>query len=119
LKALFALFTSSVLLQILAGLAGSTLGWVGAACSGLLMLGLWKGKEGIRNVLILFAVVNLPVSVPVFLIGLAHLGEAPVLAGALALGGLLAITQNGYCIWCLRQRDVQRWMFRRSMGSAA
>jgi hypothetical protein len=28
---------------------------------------------------------------------------------------MLGVGQNGFTIWCLRQQDVQHWMFSRSL----
>jgi hypothetical protein len=36
---------------------------------------------------------------------------------AMGFGTLIVLVQNGYALWCLSRRDVQHWMFQRSLGA--
>jgi hypothetical protein len=89
-----------------------------------ILIGLLRGNEALRGVLIVLGWLGIGATalmgVRLLSSGLDRLFDvAPGLA-ALAIGSLVfAAGFCGYMIWCLGQRDVQRWMYARSMGGAA
>ena len=116
LKVLLALLAISILANLAAGLAGSVAGWVSVLVNGILFVGVLKGKEGARNILMGLAVLGFFGAAFALLVGFLSLAAEPTLGiVAISVGGFSAF-QNGYCLWCLRQWDVQRWMFNRSLG---
>jgi hypothetical protein len=126
LKVLVGMIGLGMLLSLVGGLRGSASGWVSFLFDLLLLLGVLKGKEGARNLLMLFAVLGLLTGV--FGIVLALMAAPSVVGGstsdwiaivAIALTSLVILIQNGFALWCLSRRDVQNWMFQRSLGNAA
>jgi hypothetical protein len=112
LKVLVGLLGLSILL------AGVSSSWVSLVLNILLLIGVLRGSEGVRGLLIGLAVLGLAGNAFVFVIAAAALAQGSGLVGAVALGaGIIGTAQCVYFIWCLRQRDVQSWMFRRKMGN--
>jgi hypothetical protein len=111
-------------LKILVGLLGLSIAlalvsmsWVTAVVNALLLLGVLKGNEGVRTLLIMLGALGLCGNAIVFIVAALGLANGyAVLALIAVAAGLLGTAQCGYFIWCLQQRDVQRWMFKRTMG---
>ena len=108
LKVLTALMVLSVGLDLV------TEKWVVAVLHGLLLLGVIKGNEGVRSLLMLLAMLGLISGVVVLAMGAVAFGTG-YKAMFIFASGLLGMAQAGFMLWCLRQEDVQRWMFHRSL----
>jgi hypothetical protein len=127
LKVLVGMIGLGMLLSLVGGLRGSASGWLSFLFDLLLLLGVMKGKEGARNLLMLFAVLGLLTGA--FGVILAVIAGSSVAGGgsssdwiaigAIVLTSLVILIQNGFALWCLSRRDVQNWMFQRSLGGAA
>jgi hypothetical protein len=108
--------------SVAAGLQGSSAGWVALLLDAVLLLGVLKGKEGARNLLMLLAVGGLLVGAfGAVLVGLVlvagHVSGGDLGVVLLMLAGTtIVLLQNGFALWCLSRRDVQSWMFQRSLG---
>lgn len=87
----------------------------------LLVGGLAAGKEGVRRFLIVLSILNLGVGA-VFLWMIAMSGSSRITYDDKTLTILLGAFSIGlplFAIWVLTRRDVQLWMFRRSVGADA
>jgi hypothetical protein len=106
------------LMQIVqAARGGDATAWVSPVVSILLIIGVLKGSEGARLWLMFGAIVGLVVG---------GLGAVLLMALGKGLGIILGIAiialaaaPAAYMLWCLRQEDVQKWMFYRSLGKGA
>src|SRR5580704_3862283 len=115
LKVLLGVMAFGVLLNLAHGLMGSGTSWASAALGALLAFGVLRGSEGVRTLLIGLAALGLLFGGLGFLGGLA-LAATGTLAGiTILMASLINVGQNGYMIWCLRQQDVQHWMFNKSL----
>lgn len=79
-----------------------------------ILVSLWRGNEAMRQFVMIFAFIGLCVSgVALILLTLASFA-APyaILAAALSAYGVI---RSGFVLWCLRQQDVQFWMYNKSM----
>jgi hypothetical protein len=100
-KILLVLMALSVGLNLISGK------WFSAIIGVLLALGVVKGSEGTR----------------VIVMGLSALGfifSALVLLGGLLspvffVAGALGAAQSGFTVWCLMSAEVQDWMYKRSL----
>jgi hypothetical protein len=115
LKILVALLALSVALSLVAR------SWIGAGVQLLYLIGLLKGREGIRSWLIVLAYAGifayltaLALAALVVIGGGLSTGALPVTLVLLPLGAL-GVGQCVFCIWCLKQPDVQKWMFDKSI----
>jgi hypothetical protein len=124
LKALLTLIVLAMAASLVGGLRGNWVSWLSFALDGLLVLGIARGKEGARTFLMLLAGVGLltglfgAVLVTIVLTAAGPLeGDAtPVIVG-MVVGSVIALSQNGFALWCLSRQDVQQWMFQRSLGA--
>lgn len=113
-------------LKVLVGLMGLSIvlaligqSWVSAIINILLLVGVLKGSEGVRNILMILAFIGLCFGAFALITSAALLLAAGPL-GLIGLGGVaVSIAQNGFLLWCLTQQDVQAWMFHRSSGGVA
>jgi hypothetical protein len=121
LKALLVLLAVSILMNVATGLSGSLSGWLGALINVILFLGVVRGKEGARNLLMMLAGIGLMFSIFAVLVGILALASAPNPLGGIVVlfAAAFALGQNGFCLWCLRQPDVQHWMYQKSLGAMA
>ena len=81
--------------------------WFSALIGALLMLGVFKGSEGTRVIVIGFSLLGLVFS------GLTLL--AGFLSPLLFIAGALGVAQSGFTVWCLMSAEVQDWMYKRSL----
>lgn len=90
---------------------------IALAITVFILISLVRGNEAMRQLIMFFAAIGLVISgVALIMSGVATLvSPLGILAAALSLYGVL---RNAFVVWCLRQQDVQRWMFERSMGGA-
>ncbi len=111
-------------LKVLVGLMGLSIAlniasqsWISVIIGGLLLFGVLKGSEGVRNILMFFAVIGLLFGVFAMVTTGALLIASGGLAGIVARGGLgVSMDESAFLLWCLSQKDVQMWMFHRSSG---
>ena len=106
LKVLLVLMAISVGLDLLTGK------WFAAVINGLLALGVLKGSEGTRVIVMVLAGLGLVGSVVMGLLSMAVLGILGVLVAAIGAG------QSGFTLWCLMQGDVQDWMYKRTLPAS-
>jgi hypothetical protein len=109
--------------------------WLAAAFDAVLLLGLFKGSEGMRNIMMLLG--WLGIALASFLLFFAVMAaftttEADLVRSAIpdsgapprasvwiGVGvGMATLATNAFYVWCLSRADVQHWMFRRAAGSA-
>lgn len=83
----------------------------------LILLGVAAGNEAVRKLLIGFNVLGILVGL-VFG-GLALAAGGAVFAPLVLVGLVFGIAAPAYGIWCLTRRDVEHWMYKRSMKGAA
>jgi hypothetical protein len=127
LKVLVGMIGLGMLLSLVGGMRGSASGWLSFLFDLLLLLGVLKGKEGARNLLMLLAVLGLLTGafgvILAVIAGSSIAGGGSssdwIAVGAIVLTSLVILIQNGFALWCLSRRDVQNWMFQRSLGGAA
>jgi len=111
-------------LKVLIGVLGVSIAlallsqsWISAVLNVLILIGVLRGSEGVRTILIGLGILGLFGNAFVFVVAAMAIATGGVLQGLVAvLAGLLGTAQCAFFIWCLRQRDVQFWMFHRSMG---
>lgn len=98
--------------------SGDGLAWLGGIFNCLMIYGAVRGREGMRTILIGLSVVSLVFGGLGLLFSLGVALSSFRLAYFLAVfvGGL-GVLQSVYFIWCLKQSDVQSWMFKRSLGN--
>lgn len=123
LRVLIGLIAVGMLGSLWNGIGGSTAGWLSLVLNAFLLLGLVKGKEGARTFLMLLAGIGVLVGVfgvVIFAIAasVAHSSRSDLMAlAAIGATSLLVLAQNAFALWCLSRRDVQQWMFRKSLGA--
>ncbi|MDX9724473.1 MAG: hypothetical protein RBU37_27245 [Myxococcota bacterium] len=100
----------SVVLAVQAEDASS---WVSVAISGLLLLGLVAGSEGVRTWLMFGAGFSVLVGVLGAVLLLSSGRDEAILPAILVLA--LRVAPSAYMLWCLSRMDVQDWMLRRSL----
>ena len=111
LKALVGAMGLSIALNVVAQ------SWVSVVLGVLLLFGVLKGSEGVRNILMFLAVLSLLFGAFAMVTTSAMLLASGGLLGLVGLGGLgVSMAQNAFLLWCLSQQDVQMWMFQRSSG---
>ena len=114
LKILLALIAMNSVLAIV------TQSWVTLTINVLLAIGIVRGSEGVRTLLIILALLGLAGNALMLFVAL----QAVAAVGLDAFGVTIITTTaigtaiNGYFFWCLRQWDVQSWMFHRKMKGA-
>jgi hypothetical protein len=119
LRALLVVMGLAVLWNVGVGLMGGGTAWVSAVIGVLLAVGVLRGNEGVRTLLIGLAALGLLFGAIGILLGLA-IAATGSLAGIAVLGGsVIGAGQNAFTIWCLRQTDVQHWMFNKSLKDVA
>jgi hypothetical protein len=106
LKVLLVLMAISVGLDLLTGK------WFAAVINGLLALGVLKGSEGTRVIVMVLAGLGLVGSVLMGLLSMAMLGILGMFAAAIGAG------QSAFTLWCLMQGDVQDWMYKRTLPAS-
>jgi hypothetical protein len=90
--------------------------WISLAVNLLLLVGVLKGSEGARTALMLLAVLGMFGAAFFAVVGGIALGAGGGTAAIIAfVAALFAAGVNGFMLWCLRQGDVQHWMFHKSM----
>ncbi|HTQ45162.1 MAG TPA: hypothetical protein VMI75_20520 [Polyangiaceae bacterium] len=124
LKVLIGLIGIGMLGSLASGLQGSTSGWLSFLLDAALLAGVLKGKEGARNFLMLLAVLGLlggvfgvVLTLIAVLAGGVHGGSELLLVFAIGGVSVLVLAQNAFALWCLSRRDVQNWMFQKSLGA--
>jgi hypothetical protein len=115
LKVLVGLFGVAILLSVL------TQSWVSAGIQILLLLGVLKGNEGVRTLLIGAAFLGIcgniyALAMAAMIVAGNALPLVSVTVIAMIATGVLGIFECIFFIWCLRQPDVQSWMFKKTMG---
>jgi hypothetical protein len=112
LKVLVALMALSIVLDVV------NESWVMAVLHALLLLGVIRGNEGVRTLLMLLATIGLLAGGFVLVVAVIALTAGGALGTAVAalFGGAVGLGQAAYMLWCLRQADVQTWMFHRSLN---
>lgn len=92
--------------------------FVSAVLQMLLVMGLIAGKEGIRRLLIVLSIINAGVVlVPVLMMLMGARVSISRSANEMVLFiSLLALAAPLFAVWVLTRKDVQVWMFKRSMG---
>lgn len=106
-----------VMTVVQGALGGGVLSWVSVLVSALLIVGVLVGSEGARLWLMFGAIAGLLMG-GVGAFGLLAAGKGMGIARGLGLI-VLSVAPSAYMLWCLRQQDVQQWMFYRSLGSEA
>ncbi|NMC70655.1 MAG: hypothetical protein GYA57_11395 [Myxococcales bacterium] len=106
-----------VMTVVQGALGGGVLSWVSVLVSALLIVGVLVGSEGARLWLMFGAIAGLLMG-GVGAFGLLVAGKGMGIARGLGLI-VLSVAPSAYMLWCLRQQDVQQWMFYRSLGSEA
>lgn len=124
LKVLLGLLAVAISFNLLgAVLAGSVSSMISLGVNMLLLVGVLRGKEGARNILIGLAILGLAFGGFFLIIGVIALSTGrpqDIVEGTVVvLSSGFVLFQCGFFIWCLRQRDVQHWMFQKSMGDVA
>jgi len=87
-------------------------GWTSlffAAVKVALIIGVLKGSEGVRIIVMGLAALSMIYGI-VLVIAALSMG----LGMRVPVFGILSIAWPAYMIWCLRCRDVQEWMFSRT-----
>lgn len=88
--------------------------WVGIIIQGLLILGLLKGSEGVRMIVIIFATIG------VFFGGIGIILAMGTIGLTLLTAGLIVSTAaNMFVLYALQAPEVKQWMFERSVGGRA
>lgn len=82
----------------------------------LLIVGLLKGSEGVRNLLMIGAFIGLSLSAMALLAGLGVMGRSAGVGGLVLFSGTLGVASNGFMLYALNDTAVQAWMLKRSMG---
>jgi hypothetical protein len=98
-----------VLMALSAGLNLLTGHWLLALLGVALAVGVLKGSEGTRVIIMVLAGLGLVGSAVGGLLSLAMLG----IIGLFAAG--LGVAQHGFTLWCMTSADVQGWMYKRSL----
>lgn len=82
-----------------------------------ILVSLIRGNEAMRQFVMVFAVIGLAISgVALVLSCLASLASlTAIVSMALSAYG---VVRSGFVLWCLRQQDVQFWMYEKSMKQA-
>lgn len=107
---LFSIVTSGIELYLDPGV----LKGIGVGLTLFILVSLWRGNEAMRQFVMFFAFLGLCVSgVALILLGVASFA-APYAILAAALSAY-SFVRSGFVLWCLRQQDVQRWMYNKSM----
>ncbi len=110
LKVLVGLMGVSILLALASSF------WVSALINTLLLIGVLRGNEGVRWLIQVFAFIGLCYGIFVVAMGIGTVALAGFL-GIIVLGtGAFSVAHNAFLIWCLRQQDVQSWMYHKSFG---
>lgn len=124
LKVLIGLGAVGMLGSLASGLQGSSMGWLSFVLDAVLLGGVIRGKEGARNLLMLLAVLGLlggifgvVLAVIAVLAGGAQGGGAGAVLFGIVAVSVVVLGQNGFALWCLSRRDVQHWMFQKSLGA--
>ncbi len=91
--------------------------WLVAALAAICLIGCMRGNEGARRLVMLFGVVD---AIWVISTGtLYSLSSAALFPFQSAIPGIvvavLVAAINLFPVWVLRRRDVQEWMFHRSL----
>lgn len=85
--------------------------WAPVVVGALMIVGIAKGSEGARTIMIAFAALGLVLAAIGLPAALSY-GEP-----ALVAGNAIAVAVNGFAIWCLTRPDVQSWMLKSSLGA--
>lgn len=117
LKLLLGLLGLSVVVNMLMG------HWLAFAVDLGLLIGVAKGNDAVRGLLTTLAWLGLVSSSMTLLFGVfgfvaaIDAGAVETLAARVVpmVVGASGAAEAGFFIWCLRQRDVQTWMFDRSL----
>jgi len=115
LKVVLGLMAFSILINVVQGAAGNGMSWVSAALNTLLAVGVLRGNEGVRTLLIGLAALGLLFGALGLLGGVALAATGSLAGIVVLLASALGVGQNGFMIWCLRQPHVQQWMFNKSL----
>ncbi len=115
LKVLLGLIGTSILMNVVGGIAGSSVSWVSALLNVILFIGVLKGSEGARTILMGMAALGLLFGGIGLLVSILALAASPILGLVLVIVTGFACAQNGYSLWCLQQYDVQKWMYDKSL----
>ncbi|MBX7117240.1 MAG: hypothetical protein K1X64_23180 [Myxococcaceae bacterium] len=87
--------------------------WIAAGVGIALLIGLVKGHEGVRTILIGLNFIGLAVMV---FMGIATFSAIGHTVGQIAFGvAMLGVAHTSFSIWCLQQPDVQDWMYKKSL----
>jgi hypothetical protein len=103
LKVLLVLMALSVGFNLIGGK------WLSVIMGVLLALGVLKGSEGTRMIVIGFSALGL------IFAGLTLFVAIGFFQPIVFLAGLLGAAQSGFTLWCLMSADVQDWMYKRSL----
>jgi uncharacterized membrane protein YadS len=111
LKVLIGLLAVSIVLAVVSQ------SWFVVGLNALLLIGVLKGNEGVRTLLIGLGFLGICGNAAIMILA-AMVGTAgnDLIALVVMATGVFGIFQSGFFIWCLRQADVQSWMFRKTMG---
>ncbi|MFO0614358.1 MAG: hypothetical protein U0414_17355 [Polyangiaceae bacterium] len=95
-------------------------GWLkgfALALTALILVSLLRGNEAMRKFVMFTAFIGLCISGVAMVLGLLV-----SLASPLAILGVLlsayGVCRSAFVLWCLRQQDVQFWMYNKSMRGA-
>jgi hypothetical protein len=115
LRVLVIVMGVGILLNIAQGLAGSGMGWVSGVVGAALIVGVLRGSEGVRTLLIGLAALGLVFGAIGLALGVAVMALGALVGVLLVGGSAVSVGQNAFMIWCLRRPDVQQWMFNKSL----
>ena len=105
------------LLSLSAILAGINGEWLGLALDIALIVGVLRGSEFVRKVMLGVAWLNIVVVVGMA-VSLGAIGQLHAVDWVLLIGGAaLQVVTGLFVVWCLRRWDVQQWMYNRATGA--
>jgi hypothetical protein len=84
------------------------------ALTAFILVSLLRGNEAMRQFVMFFAFIGLCISAVAMVLGLLVSLASPLAILGVLLSGY-GVVRSGYVLWCLKQQDVQFWMYNKSM----